>query len=93
MKSVDIKEEVTTETVKADPNKIWDVDEAVKALTVGKDAPVTYVVREGDTISSIAAKYEITQSEIRKHNPGIKETSLPDRGRVDSDCTEASNYC
>ncbi|WP_339834276.1 peptidoglycan DD-metalloendopeptidase family protein [Paenibacillus sp. FSL R7-0272] len=76
LKSVDIKEEVTTDTVKADPNKIWDESEAVKALTVGKDAPVTYVVREGDTISSIAAKYEITQSEIRKHNPGIKETSL-----------------
>lgn len=76
LKSVDIKEDVATESVKADPNKIWDVSEAVKALTVGKDAPVTYVVREGDTISSIAAKYEITQSEIRKNNLGIKETSL-----------------
>ncbi|NUU77405.1 peptidoglycan DD-metalloendopeptidase family protein [Paenibacillus xylanilyticus] len=76
LKSVDIKEDVATEAVKADPNKIWDVSEAVKALTVGKDAPVTYVVREGDTISSIAAKYEITQSEIRANNPGIKETSL-----------------
>ncbi|WFA84155.1 peptidoglycan DD-metalloendopeptidase family protein [Paenibacillus sp. FSL H7-0940] len=76
LKSVGIKEDVATDVVKADPNKIWDVSEAVKALTVGKDAPVTYVVREGDTISSIAAKYEITQSEIRKHNPGIKETSL-----------------
>ncbi|OAX45762.1 peptidoglycan DD-metalloendopeptidase family protein [Paenibacillus sp. AD87] len=76
LKSVGIKEDVATDVVKADPNKIWDVSEAVEALTVGKDAPVTYVVREGDTISSIAAKYEITQSEIRKHNPGIKETSL-----------------
>jgi murein DD-endopeptidase MepM/ murein hydrolase activator NlpD len=76
LKSVGIKEDVATDVVKADPNKIWDVSEAVKALTVGKDAPVIYVVREGDTISSIAAKYEITQSEIRKHNPGIKETSL-----------------
>ncbi|WP_440114938.1 peptidoglycan DD-metalloendopeptidase family protein [Paenibacillus sp. QZ-Y1] len=76
LKSVDIKEDVATDVVKADPNKIWDVSEAVKALTVGKDAPVTYVVREGDTISSIASKYEITQSEIRQHNPGIKETSL-----------------
>lgn len=76
LKSVGIKEDVATDVVKADPNKIWDVSEAVDALTVGKDAPVTYVVREGDTISSIAAKYEITQSEIRKHNPGIKETSL-----------------
>lgn len=76
LKSVDIQEEVSTDAVKADPNKIWDVSEAVKALTVGKDSPVTYVVQEGDTISSIAARFEITQAEIRKNNPGIKETSM-----------------
>ncbi|MNC31464.1 Murein hydrolase activator NlpD precursor [compost metagenome] len=62
--------------VKADPNKVLSVEEAVKALTEGKEEPLTYTVQEGDTISGIAKLYDTTQAEIFKNNPTVKELTL-----------------
>ncbi len=76
VESVKIREEVTIVPVKADPNKVLDVEEAVKTLTEGKEAPLLYTVQEGDTISGIAKRYGITQKEIYSNNPDVKELTL-----------------
>ncbi|BCG61670.1 M23 family metallopeptidase [Paenibacillus sp. URB8-2] len=76
VESADIREQLSVMPVKADPNKVMDVQEAVKALTVGVDAPLVYTVQEGDTVSSIAGRYEIAQKEIFRNNPEVKELTL-----------------
>lgn len=76
IESASIEEEVSIVPVKADPNKVMSVEEAVKALTEGKDEPVVYTVQEGDTISGIAKRFSITQAEIFRNNPAVKELTL-----------------
>lgn len=76
VESVDIKEEVTTAAVETDPNKVLDTNEAVARILEGDEAAITYEVREGDTISSIAARFGITQKEVFSNNPGVKELTL-----------------
>lgn len=76
VESAKIREKVTIEPVKADPNKVLNADEAVKMLTEGKEAPLIYEVQEGDTVSSIAKRFKIKQDEIFRNNPGVKELTL-----------------
>lgn len=53
-----------------------DVEALVQTLTEGKEAPLLYTVQEGDTISGIAKRFEITQKEIYSNNPNVKELTL-----------------
>ncbi|MEF2966507.1 peptidoglycan DD-metalloendopeptidase family protein [Paenibacillus sp. M1] len=76
LESVDIEENVSTEEIKADPNKVLDANEAVARILEGDEAAITYTVREGDTISSIASHYGITQKELFNNNPEVKELTL-----------------
>jgi murein DD-endopeptidase MepM/ murein hydrolase activator NlpD len=76
VESATIREEVSIVPVKADPNKVLSVEEAVKALTEGKEAPLVYSVQEGDTVSAIASRFKISQAEIFRNNPDVKELSL-----------------
>jgi len=71
-----IREDVNIVPIKADPNKIMDLDEAVKVLTEGVEAPLIYTVQEGDTVSGIAKRFDITQKEIFRNNPTVKELTL-----------------
>lgn len=76
VQSADIREKISIVPIKADPNKVLDVKEAVKVLTQGVESPLVYTVREGDTISSIAKRYGVTQKEIYQNNPDVKELTL-----------------
>ncbi|MDQ0193674.1 M23 family metallopeptidase [Paenibacillus wynnii] len=76
VEAANIREDVSLLPIKADPNKILDLNEAVKLLTEGVEAPLLYTVQEGDTISGIANRFEITQKEIFKNNPTVKELTL-----------------
>jgi murein DD-endopeptidase MepM/ murein hydrolase activator NlpD len=76
IESAEIREEVTVVPVKADPNKVLTVEEAVKVLTEGEEEPLVYAVQEGDTVSGIAKRFEITQEEIFSNNPQVKELAL-----------------
>ncbi|WP_305754039.1 M23 family metallopeptidase [Paenibacillus zeirhizosphaerae] len=74
--SVGINEDIDLEPVEADPNKVLTEDEAVQTLMKEREEPVTYVVREGDTLSTIAGKFEMTAWEIKQNNSGTKEKYL-----------------
>ncbi|WP_054958328.1 M23 family metallopeptidase [Paenibacillus dakarensis] len=76
VKSVEVKEKLTLANTKADPNKVLDVEKAVKALTATKDEPVTYKVKEGDTVSSIAKAHGMKSAEVIALNPGLQEKYL-----------------
>ncbi|MGV2794995.1 LysM peptidoglycan-binding domain-containing protein, partial [Clostridium perfringens] len=76
VESVAIQEDVTTASVETAPNKVMDVNKAVARILEGDEAAVTYAVREGDTISSIAARFGVTQKELFSNNPGVKERTL-----------------
>ncbi|OME09351.1 hypothetical protein BSK64_02360 [Paenibacillus odorifer] len=76
VESVEISEDISIVPIKADPNKVLDVEAAVQTLTEGKEAPLLYTVQEGDTISGIAKRFEITQKEIYSNNPNVKELTL-----------------
>jgi len=76
VESASIREDIAIVSTKTDPNKVMTVEEAVKALTKGKEAPLVYTVQEGDTISGIAKRFNITQKEIFRNNPVVKELTL-----------------
>ncbi|ULO07591.1 M23 family metallopeptidase [Paenibacillus sp. 19GGS1-52] len=76
VESTKIREAVTIVPIKADPNKVLNVAEAVKALTEGEEEPLLYTVEEGDTISGIAKRFNITQAEVFRNNPAAKELAL-----------------
>lgn len=76
IESVKIKEDVAKVATKTDPNKVMNVNEAVERILQGEESAITYEVREGDTISSIAKKFAITQHELKVNNPEIKEFTM-----------------
>lgn len=76
LESVTLKQKVSTSEIKANPNKLLSSTELAKVMTTGVESPTTYVVREGDTISSIASDHDITQEEIFANNPKIDEMAM-----------------
>lgn len=76
LESVTLKQKVSTTEIKANPNKLLSSTQLAKVMMTGVESPTTYVVREGDTISSIAADHHITQEEIFANNPKIDEMAM-----------------
>lgn len=76
MTSVNISENIQFEAVKADPNKVLTEQEEVAALTKAREKPMTYTVKEGDTLSSIASKFNMTPWAIKQNNVGTREKYL-----------------
>lgn len=76
VESVGFVEKVNTETTNVKPEEILTEDESYKLLTQGEISPITYTVKEGDTISGIAHKFNISQGVIYKNNPEVDEFTL-----------------
>lgn len=76
LESAQINEEVSQGAVKSDPNKVLSTDEAVLQILQGDEAAIQYEVREGDTISSIASRFDVSQEELFANNPDVEERTL-----------------
>ncbi|MFD3258978.1 peptidoglycan DD-metalloendopeptidase family protein [Paenibacillus lentus] len=76
IESAEIVEDVTQVAVKTDPNKVLGAEEALQSIVQGSEAAITYTVREGDTISSIAKRFGVTQKELFANNPGVQEKTM-----------------
>lgn len=76
VESVGFVEKVSTPSAQVDPSQIISEAEAYKMVTEGKDTPTTYTVQKGDTVSQIAARFDISQDELYANNPEISETKL-----------------
>ncbi len=59
-----------------DSDKITDIDTAIEEVTKEKEENETYVVEEGDCLSSIAEKYDLYMAEILGMNPGLTADSV-----------------
>lgn len=76
LESIKINSKIAYTATETSPTKILSDEEAYKLLTIGEKEPVTYKVVEGDTVSSIAAKFGITQDEVYANNSDIEEFTL-----------------
>lgn len=76
LESIKINSKIVYTATETSPTKILSDEEAYKLLTIGEKEPVTYTVVEGDTVSSIAAKFGITQDEVYAKNSDIEEFTL-----------------
>lgn len=76
LETVEIAENVAQGEVKSDPNKVISSEEAVRKILQGDEAAIQYEVQEGDTISSIAARFDVSQEELFANNPGVEELTL-----------------
>ncbi|MDO3409683.1 M23 family metallopeptidase [Saccharibacillus sp. CPCC 101409] len=76
LESIKVNEKVSYADTKTSPDRILTEAKAYDLLKNGEEKPVTYTVAEGDTVSSIAARFEITQDEIYANNADIEEFTL-----------------
>lgn len=70
-KSVDILEDVTFEKTSVSPDKIISEEDMLTLLKKGTLEEKVYTVIEGDTISEIAAKFDLTSSQVYQMNPEL----------------------
>lgn len=71
LKSIGFVEPVKLETIVSDPSDFISEADIVKRLKGTDLKPITYVVKEGDCVSCIAQKFNISQEAIYTNNPWI----------------------
>ncbi|WP_438348382.1 peptidoglycan DD-metalloendopeptidase family protein [Paenibacillus sp. FA6] len=76
VKSVDIVEKVDVTPITTEPDQILSLEEVTSLLTETNEAPIVYTIEEGDTLSSIVKRYDITEKQIYSNNPDIVEKYL-----------------
>lgn len=69
--SNNIKEKITTYKTFMEPEKIFDVDEAVEKIVNGKGVEKTYTIKKGDTVWDIAFNNGMSIEEIQAANPNL----------------------
>ncbi|MGE7623377.1 peptidoglycan DD-metalloendopeptidase family protein [Viridibacillus sp. NPDC096237] len=70
---ISIKQSVSGMTEYTDPSNVLTTKEAVKLLTKGKHQEKSYTIKDGDTLSSIAAKYKLSTSKLLKLNKNLTD--------------------
>lgn len=73
---VTIKENVKTVATNVSPEKVLNDEQLLQLLQKGELEPKKYVVKSGDTYSSIAKKHGIKINELRKINPQISNDKI-----------------
>ncbi|WP_289356756.1 MULTISPECIES: peptidoglycan DD-metalloendopeptidase family protein [unclassified Paenibacillus] len=76
LESVSFRERVSTENANISPKQLLTPEEAISKLTTGLTNKLQYIVRDGDTVSSIANKMNVSMEAIYRNNPEIGEERL-----------------
>jgi len=71
LKSIGFVEKVKLESIVSDPSEFVTETELIKKLKGTELKPITHVVKEGDCVSCIAKKFNISQETIYTNNPWI----------------------
>lgn len=74
IKAVVLNDKVEARLTLVEPAEIYSVSDAVEILCYGSDKRQTYLVSRGDSLWSIAAKNDLTVTEIRHANPELAES-------------------
>jgi len=76
LKSIEFVEQVDLKPVETDPDQIMDPDKVYEKLETGDVEPTKYIVQEGDCVSCIAAKFDISKQVIYENNPWIENDMI-----------------
>lgn len=76
-------EEVKTDEVEVDPNKIMDANELYLKLVKGSVKPTKYTVQKGDCIGCIADKFKISEQVIYDNNGWIEQDMIKEGDVLD----------
>ncbi|MHA7964201.1 LysM peptidoglycan-binding domain-containing M23 family metallopeptidase [Paenibacillus sp. CAU 1782] len=76
LKSVDFVEQISISSVEASPAELDDGEVLLQKLQGRDKNPTTYVVQEGDCISCIAQKFNVSQNSIYENNEWIQNDFL-----------------
>jgi murein DD-endopeptidase MepM/ murein hydrolase activator NlpD len=82
IESVSVKEDVQFDTVLVDPDQIMDPDSLMELISKGTLQEQTYRIQEGDTLSEVAEKFNMTTKELLAINTGLSENDLLQIGQV-----------
>ncbi|MFC4306622.1 peptidoglycan DD-metalloendopeptidase family protein [Cohnella boryungensis] len=72
LKSIKIMEPVTFVKVTVDPSELLTENQLTRVLRGDNEKTIMYRVKEGDCISCVAQKFNISQKDILTNNPWIK---------------------
>jgi murein DD-endopeptidase MepM/ murein hydrolase activator NlpD len=73
---VKLSGKVSYSTEKVDFDELYSVEQGVKMLEKGTMTDQIHKVQEGEVLSTIAEKYDLSTKEVLALNPGLKEDSL-----------------
>ncbi len=76
IESVTIDQEIEMDVVEIEPEDIVQPEAVVRKLETGDVQPTKYIVREGDCVSCIAQKFNITTKKIYELNAWIEDDFL-----------------
>lgn len=82
IKDISFAENIQVLETYTDSDKITDLQSAIDDVTKDKAENQTYIVGEGDCLSSIAEKYNLYMAEILGMNPGLTADSVIGIGDV-----------
>jgi murein DD-endopeptidase MepM/ murein hydrolase activator NlpD len=82
VESAEFVQKVDINQVTIDPNKVMDPEAVVKKLETGDVQPKKYKVVEGDCVSCIAQKFNISRQLIYNNNPTLVEDDQLKIGQV-----------
>jgi murein DD-endopeptidase MepM/ murein hydrolase activator NlpD len=74
--SANFSEDISVEPITIDYNKIDDKNKLFEYILTGTDEKITYTVQQGDTYWDIAAKHNMTVSDLIAANPDANENKL-----------------
>lgn len=76
VKSVSFLEKVETASADIEPNEVLAPEQVLKMLEKGDTKPTKYTVQEGDCVSCIADKFDISKQVIYKNNSWIENDMI-----------------
>jgi Membrane proteins related to metalloendopeptidases len=76
-------EEVKTDSIATDPDKIMDANELYLKLVKGSVKPTKYTVQKGDCIGCIASKFNISEQVIYDNNGWIEQDMIKEGDVLD----------
>lgn len=80
--SAEVVDDVAICSMEVTPEDIWPVKESVDFLVQGAEKSDTYVVAKGDNLWSISRSVNMSQSDIEKANPCLKNSNVLQIGQV-----------
>lgn len=72
LKEVGFVQNVEVKNVTVEPGQVMEASDVEKLLAQGTVKQEQYTVKEGDTLSGIAQKYQISVDDIYRNNPDLK---------------------